>query len=239
MELGLKEILEAVNNLGAKIDSRPKTQLPPTRSEELNELFSALCKTQSEMKVAGLNSENPFFKSNYADLTEIVRVSRPVLTRHGLSVLQQVTQNEEGGNVLVTILAHNSGQWISSMMKITPTKPDIQAFASYMSYLKRYSYAALIGVVTGDEDDDGERAIAERVPYSKPNGNHTNSSEAVTKEQLDMLNYELRETPELAEEVMKKLQIQTLAEMPKIKFQASITRIRDLKQYPPYKQAEK
>lgn len=232
----LQQILDAINQLSAKIDLRPKVIPSPTRSEQLNELFAALAKAQAEMRIAGLNNENPYFKNKYADLTDIVNASRFALTRHGLAVIQQVVQNEDGANVLNTMLTHPSGQWISSTMRILPIKNDIQSFASYMSYLKRYAYAALVGVVTGDEDDDGEKAVSEsRETYAKGTALNTkynpkiNSLETVTKEQIDMLEEELAEYDDIAGQVLDGLKIQSIADMPKQKFSAAITRIREIK----------
>ena len=131
------------------------------RSSECNELFTALAKAQADMPMAGLNASNPFFKSRYTDLAEIVRVSRPCLTKNNLAVIQQLISKDES-NYLVTVLAHSSGQFIESCMKITPAKNDIQGLGSYISYLKRYQLASIIGCVSSEElDDDGEAAMQE------------------------------------------------------------------------------
>lgn len=128
------------------------------RSQELNELFSALSKAQSEIKVAVKESDNPFFKSKYANLQQVIESSRAALCKNNLAVIQQVVPNENGIDTLVTMLCHGSGQWISSQIKITPIKTDIQSLGSYITYLRRYCYASLIGVYDGLEDDDGNAA---------------------------------------------------------------------------------
>ena len=130
------------------------------RSTEIKELYTALAKAQAEMETASLNAQNPFFKNRYADLAQIVKASRPALTKHGLCVLQQILAQDDGNTILVTILAHSSGQSIESRMRIVPPKTDVQTLGSYITYLRRYSYAALVGIVTGDEDDDGEGAVS-------------------------------------------------------------------------------
>jgi len=208
----------------------------PTRSENLNELFTALAKAQAEMKTAGTNNTNPYFKSKYADLADIVRASRPALSKNGLSVIQQILPNEDGQNMLHTILGHISGQWIETRMRILPTKQDIQSIASYITYLRRYSYAAMVGVVSSDEDDDGEIAmIPEREGFMKAtNLNHKynpkeNKYETITKEQLEELEYELENHTDIAEMILEGLKMQSLADMPKEKFLAGIKRIREIK----------
>ncbi len=233
----LNTILDAINKLSEKIDFKLRAPIQtPNKSEQLNELFSALAKAQAEIKTAGLNNQNPYFKSKYADLAEIVKVSRPALTKFGLCVIQQVMPNDDGQNILHTILAHSSGQWISSQMRILPVKNDIQSLASYLTYLRRYSYAATIGVVASDEDDDAEVAVAEtRETFARGTALNTkynpklNNLDTVTKEQIEELEYELSEYPDVAEQVLDGLKIQSLADMPKQKYQAAITRIREIK----------
>lgn len=193
------------------------------KSEQLNELFTALAKTQSELPIAGLNQHNPFFKSRYADLTELVKVSRPILSKNGLCVTQIVLKDESSKEILHTILGHNSGQYISSLMTLNPPKTDAQSLASYMSYLKRYAYAAITGVVAADEDDDAELA-ADRTP-SRP---IVQTSTYVTPEQHQMLQHILKDSPKLAESIMKAKNITMLAQYPKDTFMKDIEKIRDL-----------
>jgi ERF superfamily len=224
----------AYNDLGALIDERMKPQRDTSRSTELNELFTALAKAQSEMLSAQKSSENPYFKSKYADLEEVVTSSRPSLTKNGLSVLQQIVLNDDGQSLLHTILAHSSGQFIESRMRIVPPKNDIQSFGSYLTFLRRYSYAALIGVVTGEQDDDGEVAMIEaRQMVAKGPSNKYNpkeqSFEVITKEQLEEFEYELQGCPDIAEQIFDSMRIQSLADLPKSKYQVCIQRVREIK----------
>lgn len=234
-----KQVLDAIGDLKKiieNLDTKPVTPIKPCKSDDLKELFAALSKAQAEMKTAGLNAENPYFKSAYSDLAEIVKVSRPALTKNGLSVIQQIMPNEDGQNILHTILCHSSGQWIETRMRILPAKPDVQSLASYLTYLRRYSYAAIVGVVSSSEDDDGEIAVhSERETVSKGVALNTkynpkdNSYETITKEQLEELEYELSKYPDIAEQVLEGLKIQSLADMPKSKFLVSANRIRQIK----------
>lgn len=123
------------------------------------ELFTALVKAQAEMEVAELSRENPFFKSRYADFTEIVKATRPYLTKYGLSVIQPiVTLGDQ--MLLRTMLCHVSGEYVSSEVKINPPKADVQSLGSYITYVRRYSYVSIVGACTGDEDDDGNKAVS-------------------------------------------------------------------------------
>jgi hypothetical protein len=206
------------------------------RSEQINELAISLAKAQAEFNVAGLNKVNPYFKSRYADFMAVVEASRPSLNKYGLSVVQDIISYPSGENMLHTILMHVSGQWIESRMRIVPPKNDIQTMSSYNTYLKRISYSSLVGVVTGDEDDDGESAVAtQRETFAKGTALNTKYnpreevSEVITKEQLEELEYELSSYTDIAAMVLEGLHIQSLADMPKSKFGAASRRIREIK----------
>lgn len=235
----LLRILDEIKSLSAKIDAieaKKSVVLEPHRSKELNEIFSAMAKAQAEMKIAGLDNENPYFKSRYADLATLVRASRPSLTKFGLSIIQQVLPNEDGQMILHTILGHSSGQFIETRMRILPVKNDIQSFGSYITYLRRYSYAAIIGCVASGDDDDGEAAmVASRDVMAKGTAINAKyhpkeeSQETITKEQMEEAEYELGEYPDILDQVLEGLRIQSLADMPKSKYQVSMKRIREIK----------
>lgn len=227
----LQELSKEIRSLKSFVKPDGKER---NRSADLQELFAALAKAQSEMDLAQMDRENPYFKSKYADLASIIKASRPSLTKNGLSVIQQILPNDDGQNILHTMLCHASGQWIESRMRIVPPKNDIQTLGSYITYLKRYSYASLVGITGRDEDDDGEiamvqaRQIIAKGPSTKYNPKEE-SYESITKDQLEELEYELSEYPDLAEEVMDKMRIQSLADLPKSKFRVAVTRIREIK----------
>lgn len=212
-----------------------KAPTQPYRSSETKDLYTALAKAQAEMPTAGLNAANPYFKSRYADLAEIVRVSRPALTKHGLSVTQQLISNDDGSNLLITTLAHSSGQWVESRMRILPPKNDIQSLGATITYIRRFSYASLISVTISDEDDDGETVVAqEREAFAKgvAQNNYKPKEmpyETITREQLIELELELSDCPDICERVLDKLQIQSLADMPKARYSTSIQNIRQIK----------
>ena len=89
------------------------------KSDDITELATALSKAQSEIEGATTNSTNPFYKSSYADLHQVIKSSMPYLTKHGLSVIQGTEDNSamswaKGKIHVTTILCHSSGQWIKS-----------------------------------------------------------------------------------------------------------------------------
>jgi hypothetical protein len=232
----IKQILTRLQDIVGMISKLQEDKVVAAdRSLEINELASSLAKAQAEMPVAELNKSNPYFKSAYADLMSIVGASRPYLSKNGLAVTQQITDCDDG-SWLITTLWHTSGQWISSRRRIVPAKNDIQTISSHTTYLKRMCYAALIGVVTGDEDDDGERAVAtSRDTFAKGTAlNHKynprdNSPEVITREQLEEAEYELADHPDICEMILEGWKIQSLADMPKDKFLIAMKRIREIK----------
>lgn len=197
----------------------------PNRSESLNELFGALAKAQAEMQVAELSSANPFFKSRYADFTTIVKASRPALTRNGLCVIQQILPSD-GHGFLHTVLGHASGQFIETQVEIRPLKTDVQSLGSYLTYLKRYSYSAIVGITTGDDDDDGESAMPRDKEVAKPTPKAYTppmpADECIESHDEETLQAQLEGHPDLAEEILQKLKIEALSEMKKSDFGRSL-----------------
>lgn|SRR6202167_5603978 len=166
-----------------------RTRMTCLQSDSLKELAGALAKAQSKMESAGIKSNNPFYKTKYASFASIVKASRPALTENGLAVTQRVTF-ESDISVLITMLLHTSGEYLSSTIKIRPTKEDPQSFGSYLSYIKRYAYAAIVGVICDDEDDDAEEAmVPHRDQREEGRGNmrNPNLDDPISKDQRDSL----------------------------------------------------
>lgn len=127
------------------------------RSPSIAQLATALAKAQGEIKPAAKDSENPHFRSKYADLAAVWEVARDPLSRNGLAVMQYPTESTTGRVALTTMLAHSSGEWIATTISTRLVKDDPQGIGSAITYLRRYAFAAIVGVVA-DEDDDGNAA---------------------------------------------------------------------------------
>jgi hypothetical protein len=165
-------------------------------SEQLNELAGALSQAQGEFpaipkdctaKIKTKSGGEYSFK--YADLETILASVRPVLARHGLSLLCDVvlnlSQTGDGGRAMVATvrLLHSSGQWVEGSPLAIPIEPDsyqrqpAQACGSSATYATRYAIEALLAI-RASEDDDGaaasgnhierQQARAERKPEPKP-----------------------------------------------------------------------
>ncbi len=123
------------------------------RSDSFQKLMSALGAFQAEGIKITKDSTNPHFKSRYASLTGILDTIQPLLTKHSLSY----TQLPEGGK-LTTILMHTeTGEWIETEYDLTPSNNTPQGIGSAITYARRYSLTATLGLNI-DEDDDGNAA---------------------------------------------------------------------------------
>ncbi len=142
------------------------------KSAEINELGIALAKAQGSMMGAVKDSSNPYFKSTYADLSSVWDACRKPLTDNGLSVIQIPFNDGETRLGITSMLVHSSGQWVSSSLSALIVKTDAQATGSLLTYLRRYSLSALVGVAP--EDDDAEKTMvrgkegAQKLPAKPP-----------------------------------------------------------------------
>src|SRR5574340_1178249 len=134
------------------------------RSEQIEEVSAALVGACGELHNVAKDAENPYFSSRYASLPAILDAVRPVLAKHGLSVIQLPRNHPESSAVGVeTILLHASGQYLSQTILVRPAKDDPQGVGSAITYCRRYALAAALGI--GQEDDDGNAAS---VPHPEP-----------------------------------------------------------------------
>jgi len=125
----------------------------------LDLLAPALASAQGELENAAKASQNPHFRSKYADLAEIINTVRPVLSKHGLSFVQSPSY-VDGIVTVETVLLHTSGQWVAGSLAVPVTKQDAQGVGSAITYARRYSLAAIVGIA--QEDDDGNAAVGPR-----------------------------------------------------------------------------
>lgn len=148
-------------------------------SEQINELAVALAKAQALVKGAMKDATNPHFRSSYADLSSVWDACRDALTANGLSVVQAPASGDDGAVCVTSRLLHASGQWMETTICCRPAKNDAQGLGSVITYLRRYSLAAMVGVAP--EDDDGESASG-RGKAGQPMGDITPKSDTTPKD---------------------------------------------------------
>jgi hypothetical protein len=161
-------------------------------STELDALAEALAEFQGApkavqrnrtVKVKGTtkNGKEYSYDFKYATLDHILDVIREPMKDTGLSVIQGVSA-DEGGLSITTRLMHKSGQWMESTMPIYlgPDKSP-QAVGSAITYAKRYSLTAMLGIVA-DEDDDGNAAEGNQMDVQ---GRKSPTQKAAPKQKAD------------------------------------------------------
>jgi len=156
----------------------------PLTSPTISVICKALSLAQGQMSFAKKDTENEFFKKPYADLASCWEACRKPLSDNGLSVSQ--VQDE---NFLITILMHESGEWIRSRTKISMSegKNAMQAYGSAMTYARRYALSAIVGIAQDDDDANsagdsstiGKKPTPQQKPPTTPQGQRPTSSQPV------------------------------------------------------------
>ena len=135
------------------------------KSTTIGKLSSALSKAQAEMPVVKMNAQNPFLKNKYADLGAVIETSRPILAKYELAITQFPASDGDKIGV-TTCLTHSSGEWIEDTIFINSTDSKglsvAQSAGVVISYLRRYAWAAVLGLYA-DEDTDGHSAKPEPI----------------------------------------------------------------------------
>lgn len=126
------------------------------QSPSIGNLVLALSKAQGKFEGAAKSSDNPFFKSKYADLYECIEAAKPSLAENELAVIQ-TTDTDEKGIWVITTLGHSSGEWIKGRLLMKPKKDDDQGTGSSITYGRRYTFAAIVGLA--QKDDDGNASV--------------------------------------------------------------------------------
>lgn len=138
-------------------------------SEQIAKIAPALVAAGAELQPVAKDATNPAFRNKYATLDAIMEQVRPVLAKHGLTVLQGVTHPETidgritGLNV-ETRLIHVSGEWISSSVTLPVEKTTAQGAGSAISYGRRYGLSALLGLTAEDDDGNAASSPAQAAP---------------------------------------------------------------------------
>lgn len=143
----------------------------PMKSESIAELTKALSVFQGSLVQPKLNKwatiktkDNGSYRFQYADLGACISAAATGLQKNGFAVIQTIQ-----GNVLVTTLSHCSGEFINSFIPLDQSLMlggQFQKVGSMITYLKRYAYCAILGIVA-DEDDDANAACGNQVQYNQ------------------------------------------------------------------------
>jgi hypothetical protein len=126
-------------------------------SDDVSAIAKALILAQGNMGMLKKNAQNQHFQSKYADLGNVLDVALPALNSQGIALLQ--APGGDGATIAVeTMLLHESGQFITGILRLKPSKADPQGAGSAVTYGRRYGAQAMCGLAA--EDDDGNAASA-------------------------------------------------------------------------------
>ena len=122
----------------------------------MKSIATALAKAQASMGKALKQSNNPHFRSKYADLGNVMDACMPALNEVGIAVIQPTIDNEYGRFVETTLIHGESGESLSCRVPLIVSKNDMQGYGSAVTYARRYGLMAMAGIAP--EDDDGQAA---------------------------------------------------------------------------------
>lgn len=132
-------------------------------SETISEIAKALHKFHSEVGKIKKGSNNPFFKSKYAALPDILDAISEPMNKAELMIVQFPADNWG----LTTRLLHTSGEYFEETYHMTPVKQTPQDAGSVITYQRRYAIGAILNLNI-DEDDDGNKASQPAATATKP-----------------------------------------------------------------------
>lgn len=134
------------------------------KSDDIGNLAKALSDLQGEITDAFKGSTAR--SHSYADLEAVLKIARPLMNKHGLSISQMPESSDATGVTINNILMHTSNEWISSSMFMPLVKimsrdgkeviNVAQQMGSAISYARRYCLTSILGYTQTDDDNDAE-----------------------------------------------------------------------------------
>ena len=141
------------------------------KSDSIAKLSMAMAKFQKDVKQPMKDAANPFFKSHYVPLENVVEAITTAAAPHGLSFTQYPVNGDNGTIGVATVILHESGEFIEydAIYSVPKKANDVQQLGSVITYLRRYSLSSIFGI-TSDNDDDGN-AASDANPANKKQNN--------------------------------------------------------------------
>lgn len=140
------------------------------KSESILKISKALIEFRKDVKQPMKDADNPYFKSKYVPLENVVEAIDEVAPSKGLAFTQWALNDEQGRVGVATLLLHDSGEFIEyDPVFMNADKNTPQGAGSLITYLKRYTLSAIFGI-TSDEDDDGNQATGNKTKPKQDKG---------------------------------------------------------------------
>ena len=134
--------------------------VPKRTTKKSKNIYQKLADAKAEIGAISKDSTNPFFKSKYFDINNLLAHVEPILLKHGLLCLQPIIE----GHVVTQLIDIDTEQMIESSIALTDEK-DPQRLGSQISYFRRYSCSSILAIQA--EDDDANSAKPKPQP-TKP-----------------------------------------------------------------------
>jgi hypothetical protein len=177
-------------------------------------LCTAMADAFTEIEAATKASNNPHFKSKYADLGAVIDAVKPALIKNKLFFTQHPQPNPDGVSV-ETFIHHASGESLSLGTLFVPAnKRDAQGFGSALTYARRYALMTAFGVPA--EDDDGHDAAK-----SVANDRNDRPSGLITDDQRHQLIALIQAAGASTDAFLEYLKVRRLDQLPAAKFEAA------------------
>lgn len=127
-------------------------------SEETKNIFKALSDFKKDFKQPLKDADNPFFRSKYVPLENVVQSIDNEAPKHGLGYFQSTVTGENGTAGVITVITHSTGEYIEfDPLYLKADKATAQGMGSAITYARRYSLSSAFGIAS-DVDDDGNEA---------------------------------------------------------------------------------
>lgn len=192
-------------------------------------IYEALVKAQMEFEPVNFDKVNPHFKSKYATLNAMQKATMPYLNKHGMSVLQILKSHGDGDMVVITRLAHISGEFIESEFLVVRAGKNDQQLGSSITYARRFAYAAILCLSACEEEDDGNNTQEIR-PVSKntirEQAKVVDSSDYLSEAQAKYINLMINGDEYLEEQILKEQKVDSIAKISKVNATAVIDQLK-------------
>ena len=140
-------------------------------SDETKNIFKALSDFKKDFKQPLKDADNPFFKSKYVPLDNVVQSIDNEAPKHGLGYFQSTVTGENGTAGVITVITHSSGEYIEfDPLYLKADKATAQGMGSAITYARRYSLSSAFGIAS-DVDDDGNEASGKSNSYQSSKSN--------------------------------------------------------------------
>ncbi len=240
-ERDLAQIISRLDDIYALINKKVPDVCEPKRDK----LYLAFAQAKTEYRTVRFNRINSFNKQVYADLEIIQKATDAALSKYELVFFQE-PKDIDGTTFLFSTLGHASGQEIVCknrliMQVYTGAKSDNQRFGESLAYLKRQVAQSMLGIVACNDPEDNDDADIAEIQFNNESSRaiagdtaqaHVDQgifTEKITKDQLNELYMELQEYPVMTKTLLKGLEINTLADMPKAKYLSTVNHVRKQK----------